>query len=163
MSNETWKPVAGYEGQYIVSDCGRVARIQRPRPNNKGYHIAGLSGGGKTKYRLNHRLVLEAFVGPCPDGMEARHYPDSNPANNNLSNLQWGTRLANCMDKVEHGTTNRGERHPLAKLTETDVERIFDLRKHECTYIQIARWFNISFSHVGQILSGKYWAHREAA
>jgi hypothetical protein len=51
-----------------------------------------------------HRLVLEAFVGPCPIGMQCRHFPDPNPANCNLKNLQWGTPMENTEDKRVHGT-----------------------------------------------------------
>ena len=45
-----------------------------------------------------HRLVLEAFVGPCPEGMECRHL-EGDTANNALSNLAWGTPQENAADK----------------------------------------------------------------
>lgn len=54
---------------------------------------------------LVHRLVLQAFVGPCPTGMECRHFPDPNPTNNNLENLQWGTHQENMDDRTIHDRT----------------------------------------------------------
>ena len=56
---------------------------------------------------LVHRLILEVFVGPCPEGMECRHFPDRDPSNNRLENLSWGTRQSNRDDMIVHGTTNR--------------------------------------------------------
>lgn len=58
--------------------------------------------------KLVHRLVLEAFVGPCPSGCEGCHY-DGNPANNIVSNLRWDTTKNNCLDKRRHGR-NGGRR-----------------------------------------------------
>ncbi|WP_313591914.1 LuxR C-terminal-related transcriptional regulator [Agrobacterium cavarae] len=44
--------------------------------------------------RQVHRLVLEAFRGPCPPDMEALHIDDT-PTNNSIDNLQWNTKKAN--------------------------------------------------------------------
>lgn len=49
-----------------------------------------------------HRLVLLAFVGPCPDGMEACHANDI-PTDNRLANLRWGTHADNMRDRIENG------------------------------------------------------------
>ena len=42
------------------------------------------------KTRKVHRLVCEAFNGPCPEGLVCMHL-DENSANNVPTNLQWGT------------------------------------------------------------------------
>ena len=55
-------------------------------------------------------LVLEAFVGPRPDGHECCHY-DDDPMNNHLSNLRWDTRSANSFDAIRNG------RHSTASKT----------------------------------------------
>lgn len=74
-------------------------------------------------FRYIHRLVLEAFVGPCPDGMEACHN-DGNPTHNHISNLRWDTHKNNLADCVRHGTRNYGERNGISKLTEELVRKI---------------------------------------
>jgi hypothetical protein len=51
-------------------------------------------------------LVLEAFVGPCPDGLEACHW-DDDPTNNRLSNLRWDTSIANKRDMARNGGGNQ--------------------------------------------------------
>lgn len=50
-----------------------------------------------------HRLVMAAFVGPCPDGIEVCHN-NGNPADNRLSNLRYGTHSENQLDQVKHKT-----------------------------------------------------------
>jgi hypothetical protein len=47
-------------------------------------------------------MVLEAFVGPSPEGMEACHRDDV-PANNHLSNLRWDTHRANLREASRNG------------------------------------------------------------
>ena len=130
---EQWKPVVGYEGLYEVSDHGRVrsldkevksavcrkgSRIRRgkilqPVRTPKGYLTAALYRNGKAsrKRQYVHRLVLEAFTGPCPEGMECRHI-DGDSQNNNHSNLQWSTHKENCQDKIDHGTNWNMYTHP---------------------------------------------------
>jgi hypothetical protein len=56
---------------------------------------------GKTFYV--HRLVLQAFIGPCPEGYEACH-EDGDPFNNRLSNLRWDTHVENIKDSIRHKT-----------------------------------------------------------
>jgi HNH endonuclease len=59
-----------------------------------------------------HHLVLEAFVGPAPEGKPiCRHFPDRDRHNNRLDNLQWGTYLENEADKLFHGMRATGDRN----------------------------------------------------
>lgn len=120
--NEEWRPIPGYEGYYEVSDLGRVRSIDRriwnsrgrgfwvrltgkeltPVRSSSGHYSVMLVREGQGTRRFVHRLVLEAFVGRCPDGFEACH-GDGNPGNNALPNLRWDTRSANQLDMVRHG------------------------------------------------------------
>lgn len=135
---------------YRVSDDGRVfscvlpgsrARLGatwhelRPHPLKNSGHLQVWLGRGDCRYV--HTLVLEAFIGPCPPGMEACHFPDRNPANNRLENLRWGTRTENHADSRKHGTayfmpgTHLGEDHPCVKLTEDSVRDIMTIRRQD--------------------------------
>lgn len=114
---ETWKPIPGYEGEYEVSDHGKVrsltryvpakdgrttlrkGRVLKPCPHKSGHVRVGL-GRGKREYV--HRLVLKAFKGACPIGLEACH-ADDNPVNNHIDNLRWASRSANVYDQVRNG------------------------------------------------------------
>jgi len=54
--------------------------------------------GSKQLYYV-HRLVLETFIGPCPENMEGCHKNDIG-TDNKLNNLRWGTRSTNRKDAV---------------------------------------------------------------
>lgn len=58
---------------------------------------------GERKYQYVHILVLTAFYGPCPEGMEGCHH-DGDPLNNRLGNLRWDTHVGNVSDSIRHGT-----------------------------------------------------------
>lgn len=132
MTTETWRPVVGFEHAYEVSNHGRVRsiprvdargrrwtrRILRPGAQPSGHLSVSLSSTGERSMRKVHRLVLEAFVGPCPEGMEGLHR-DDDPMNNDLANLRWGTRSDNLHDAVRNGRhrgtqkTHCPRNHPL--------------------------------------------------
>jgi hypothetical protein len=116
---EKWKDITGYEGLYQVSDQGRVRSLDRkvkskgsgsylrkgqlikPKMRRDGYPSVGLRADGGRKFFLVHRLVLEAFVGVRPEGMEARHLNDVK-SDARLENLVWGTRSENNYDRVRN-------------------------------------------------------------
>lgn len=131
FDGEVWRPVVGAP-DYEVSDLGRVrswrptgaaardvnARLEVPKmltPNAQryGHRVVGLSvldGNGERralKYTHVHRMVLEAFVGPCPDGLECAHH-DGDSGNNALANLAYKTRLQNQHDRRWHERHGRG-------------------------------------------------------
>lgn len=106
---EEWRPIAGYEGLYEVSDFGRVRswhkgveRILSYTLHKHGYHDYHLWTSGERKRARAHTLVAEAFLGPRPVAQDVRHL-DGNPGNNHLSNLAYGTRSENLRDAVRHG------------------------------------------------------------
>jgi hypothetical protein len=107
---------------------------------------------------LVHRLILEAFVGPCPPGLECRHYPDRDKLNCRIDNLHWGTHTANQDDKIEHGTDPVGERNGRAKLDWLKVAKIRDLRQRGMMLADIAARYSVSRSLISQICRGEKWA-----
>jgi NUMOD4 motif len=131
---EEWKPVARdedgreYPG-YEVSNYGNYRSLDRTLPggrrvagkpltvrtSNKGYGLVDLRDStGKKVTRSAHKPLLEAFAGPCPPGMEARH-ADDNGRNNRWEpgtedesrarggNLFWGTKAEQQRDKARNG------------------------------------------------------------
>lgn len=117
---ELWRTCPGHEGYYEVSNLGRVRSLDRfivqkdgqerfipgkvksLSPGFSGYVLAQLWRNNKQRRVRVHTLVLEAFVGLAPAGMECRHI-DGNPSNNHLPNLEWGTSSENKWDRVRHG------------------------------------------------------------
>jgi len=136
--NEEWRDIPGWECLYQVSDQGRVrsvdriipykgktrflrGRIRVARPKDDYGHLQVLLYR-ETVWKMMsiHRLVLLAFVGEPPDGMECCHN-DGNPSNNALSNLRWDTKSANQRDRLAHGTHHEANKthcihgHPFDK------------------------------------------------
>ena len=119
---EIWKDIPGYEGLYQVSNLGRVKSLPRvvlrrmkngkvhprrihekllvPARQYRGHQQVCLCKEGIENHQFVHRLVLLAFVGPCPEGMEVCHN-DSDPTNNRLDNLRYDTRSGNKIDSVK--------------------------------------------------------------
>jgi len=111
---------------------------------------------GVTRTRQVAHLVLEAFVGPRPQGQEACH-GDGNVANNRLTNLRWDTHSGNMADKLAHGTHNRGVRHSLAKLTEEQVVLIRKRVASGDSFTSVAVAMGVSRYAVRSIIKGKSW------
>ncbi len=129
------------------------------KPSGKKYKKVWLCPGRKC---VNvHTLVLETFVGPCPNGMQACHFPDRDKGNNALCNLRWGTPEENQYDRVLHGTDSRGEKNYNTRLTEDDVRHIrFMCSKGiRGTQVRLAEKYGISKYAISLIHKRKNWAH----
>lgn len=166
-SGERWLPVKGFGGRYEVSSRGRVrswaknqkGRVLKPQTTRKGYQRVNLYGpGGDSEYRVVHRLVLFAFVGPPPPGHETSHL-NGNPADNRVENLSWATPAENTHLQVEHGTARRGELHGCARLTEGDVLDILARCAAGEPRKALAAEYGITKTHVGCIVTGENWKH----
>lgn len=88
---------------------GKKGQLLKQSVTN-GYRRIGYRTGGKCITLLIHRLVLETFMGPCPEGMECLH-EDGIRWNNVLTNLRWGTHVENAQDMARHGRSPKGERN----------------------------------------------------
>ena len=169
---EAWAPIKDFEGIYEVSTLGRIRSLDRPQ-RVRGSGISSQKGqilsqwkqgnymycdlrkpGVKRKARI-HVVVLEAFVGPRPNGMIACHN-NGNSTDNRFCNLRWGTHEENAADKIAHGTHLYGESSPKSKLTEAQAIAIL---KSSQSYSAIAKEFGVSKSTVTHIKTGRNWPH----
>jgi hypothetical protein len=107
---EIWHSIAGFP-DYEVSDLGRVrsvkknrnALVLKPQKHTGGYRIVTFWSNGTPTIHFVHKLVLAAFIGPRPEGMQACH-GNGVEADNRLVNLRWDTPKANQADRAAHGT-----------------------------------------------------------
>lgn len=110
----------------VIGKTGKVLTprvVRASRSGNLPYLRVALYGPDGRSERLIHHLVLEAFVGPCPDGMEARHLNDD-PQDNRLENLAWGTKAENAADRNARRTHCRqGHTLPLGGWTKNGPKR----------------------------------------
>lgn len=177
LIEEVWKWIDGYEGDYAVSTFGNIrtykplaARCPRPesprpliprRSSPYGHVKVGLcDGNGGRKYSFVHKLVMAAFVGPRPDGIEIRHL-DGDPTNNALSNLAYGTHVENMKDRSLHGRTYRplGELSKNTTLTQVDIVSIRGMITQGMNDCAIGRAMGVGRSSIRNIRIGKTWGH----
>lgn len=110
---EEWRDIPNYEGLYQVSNLGRVksldrivafkdgrmckykGRILSPGTVRGGYQAAHLSKNTSYETKAVHRLVAEAFI-PNPKKLPEINHRDRDVTNNNVTNLEWCTRLYNA-------------------------------------------------------------------
>ncbi|MFQ5735127.1 MAG: sigma factor-like helix-turn-helix DNA-binding protein [Planctomycetaceae bacterium] len=112
------------------------------------FTLKAADGTYRRKYASH--FILETFVGPRPDGMEACHN-NGDCTNDSRDNLRWDTSKNNKADMAAHGTRPSGERHPNAKLTDRDVTVVLQRRREGETPSQIARQFGVTVQRVQQI------------
>ena len=180
---EIWRPVVGHEG-YEVSTLGRVRSLDRkyrtkskdlektqtkfgkvlkPQAPEAGpgalYQRVLLHSGGKKQHRLVHHLVLEAFVGPRPEGYVTNHR-NFDPRDNRLSNLEWVTQRSNLeYSKADGRLHHSGEKNHHSRFTAEDILLMRRLAKNGMSKYAIARQFNTPRAYVQRIIKRQFWAH----
>jgi HNH endonuclease/NUMOD4 motif len=154
---EEWRPIPWSNGIYEASSMGRIRSVKAastwsrwayhkgqvltPYPSNNGYLGVAIRVDGKDTRKLVHSLVLEAFVGPRPEGFDACHN-NGDKADNRLENLRWDSRKANQADKVRHGTAPLAWKHPLCRITKEQYEELLTL-KGTVTVSEASRRFSV--------------------
>ncbi len=108
-----WRPVS-FLPAAMVSRLGQVIRPNGQMApwqiNSNLYPMVSLGG----KARFVHKLVAEAFLGPCPKGHEVDHR-DRNPLNPSLGNLRYLT--------LSDNSKNVGPRRRLTEAERAEIRR----------------------------------------
>lgn len=176
---EIWSDIEGFEGFYQVSNKGNVKSLDRLvngcsfkgyqrmkgkqlklQKRKSGHLDVLLKKNGKEKRCWVHRLVAKAFI-PNPDNLPIVNHIDSNPQNNSVENLEWCTQQHNINHCVKSGRFNprKGVDHKDCRLTEEQVIEIRKLGGNGLSYQKISQLFNISDTHVKNIIIRKKWKH----
>lgn len=174
-----WRVVPSFPN-YEISNEGQIRRCKQTRSGlaskpgyvmkqheDSGYLATWLTHGGANKFVYVHRLVLEAFVGPCPKGLECNH-KNLDRHDNTIENLEWISHSENVKHAYRHGCGGghggevpqiRGEKHPKAKLTEAEVLKIRERSAEGESGYSIAKDYPIvSSGTVADIIAGRSWA-----
>lgn len=126
---EEWRPVVGYEKEYLVSNIGNVISLNFCRSgksrklkkilNSCGYYVVTLYKDKTPKPTLIHRLVASAFI-PNPENNPVVDHIDANPLNNHISNLRWTTIKGNVNNKISRRRRNESIRKRFLGKTGVD-------------------------------------------
>lgn len=162
---EIWRPIPGYQGVYEASSLGRIKSNDhfRPSPHGRpgihagrifkktrdrcGYHRVKLRG----RRIYAHELVLLAFVGPRPPGLECCHN-NGDPSDNRLSNLRWDTISSNRKDTMRHG---RYKYYRSKRITVDDVARIRQLIHGGASVKQLSITYGVGRGTILNIRCGR--------
>ncbi|WP_079134545.1 HNH endonuclease [Streptomyces sp. EN16] len=162
MGGVSFAPVHGFPRYTVCSDGTlygwKHAAALNPKVTKWGYREVVLTDRGRRRYCKIHTIVLEAFVCPRPDGLEAAHM-DGNPANNDVSNLAWVTHAENIAHKERHGTKVVGERHHLAVLSEPKVRELRRRYAAGESAQSMAAEFGVSRHSAWRAATGQSWKH----
>lgn len=154
-----WKSRGGAVKGMEIGSSPRKLSMQI-RGGNK-YLCVNLCENGRSKKFPVHILVLQAFVGPRPDGMVSRHGQCGRFCNR-AENLTWGTQKQNIGDKHRDGTRVFGIRHHAAKMTpELVAAARKDFREGRTTILGASKQYGLSSSTMGAILKRRTWREVE--
>ena len=162
-----YKDIPDFEGLYKVSNCGDIISCERQiytgigdkrriitlkekplKPNdNRGYKYVCLRKDGANRFVGVHQAVLWAFVGKQDIGIEVRHL-NSNPSDNRLENLIYGTKSENMQDAVRLGTL-------VFSRSNLTIFEVNEIAKAQGTLSSIAKRFNCHQGTVHAIKTGK--------
>lgn len=153
MTREIWKPIPTSKGCYAASNLGRVRSIPAIGSRRTGkvlsaqqesdgryrvsLHLPWIGKWGLKRF-LVHKLVMEAFKGKCPAGLE--YIP----------------KRKNYDHAVRHRLYAHSEKRGASKLT-TDSVRL--IRKSELAAKVLAEIYGVSATAISAVRKRKIWKY----
>lgn len=182
IQSEEWRIIAAFP-KYEVSSLGRVRRCVRGRRTQVGrlatiyyhhpYPRVQLWKDDK-RYSANvHQLIAAAFIGHYPSPKHEINHKDANKRNNRANNLEYLTKAEHQAHTKRMGLNPtgddhwshriperlaRGEKHPHAGFTESEVRAIRQELRDGFSLGQIAKKRGVSKSAINHIKHRRSWA-----
>jgi len=160
IDGEIFKDIEGYNGDYQVSNLGRIKSFKKCREkdiiileqikDSHGYLYVNLSKNGKSEPKLTYALLFESFNNYKLKKGECIHHINKDPLDNILDNFQ-------LMTKSEHHSLHSsGENNPRVKLKEQDVIQI---RESNLPQKELAKMFGVHQVTISKIKTRRRWKH----
>lgn len=162
---EEWRQVPGYENILLVSNTGKVKRVNYRNSGKdrvlsvqvKKYNICTINIRiDKKLHTLSvHRLVASAFI-PNPNNLPCVNHLDENRLNNNANNLEW------CNYEYNNNYMTRNRRISQSKINGLTSKPIlqYDLQgnliKEWPSIAEIQRQLGFATGNISCCAKGKY-------
>jgi hypothetical protein len=135
---EEWRPVTreNFGEVFEVSNLGNVRRTRpavgpkKSRVSRSGYLRVNLQHEGREKTYAVHRLVAEAFIGPCPSSRHNVDHANRDKLDNRLENLRW----ADPWEQMKNSAY--GDPSTIRDLREQIVRKEAELRRLRTELLQ---------------------------
>jgi len=182
LSGEIFKDIEGYNGDYQVSNFGRIKSFKRCRgkdiiiltqaEDSYGYLQVELGKNGKGKTEKVHKLLFETFNNYKIKKGECVHHLDKNILNNDLDNFLLMTnsehgKLHNSGKNhprfgkkyPEHSKRMSGENNPNSILTEQDVlaMKSFWDNNIKISNKLLAKWYGVHLPIISKVKNRRRW------
>lgn len=118
----------------------------------------GMANFNRVNY-ISHRLAWQLTYGDIPDGLLVCHRCD-NPPCCNPKHLFLGTQKDNMQDMSKKGRNadKRGEKSPVAKLTQKQVDEIRErFATGGVTKAQLSREYSVGQTTIHYVITFKRW------
>lgn len=110
------------------------------------------------KNKKTHRVAYELEYGPFPENKIVCHHCDKRDCVR-PDHLFLGTHKDNMVDMVKKGRSLKGEKHPNAKLSDSEATKVISLYKERnLTQKEIGKIFNVSEGCIYSVLNNN-WLH----
>lgn len=169
--DELWKDIPGYEGKYQVSNKGRIKSLARTVKSKNQYgefewqtkerilspgkrdscgHLSVVLHDHNRKSYSIHQLVMQAFLGEPPEGMEVCHN-NCDSSDNRIENLRYDTRSENMTDIYKNG---KGK----SPLTKNDIEAIKFGLVCGMTCCELGLMYGVCHQTISKIKRGEHFS-----
>lgn len=159
--DEIWNDIPGCDGQYQVSNMGRVRRIITPIMSNHYLSVSIFKDGRYYPYKI-HRLVMLAFEGECPKGIVVNH-KNGIKTDNRLVNLEYCTHLEN-MRHARHVIKSWGEpkpQPPNSGYGKLSADAVREIRQQVAsglkTQKELSILHNVHEGTISRVINGRAW------
>jgi hypothetical protein len=139
--------------------------------NNAGYIKVLVPGPGRSRYVLEHRLVMERYLGRKLTADEDVHHRNRIKADNRIENLELRSHSNHAEEHARLGEAGfallfatkgvpwTGSKHPAAKVTEEDVREIRQAASAGEDFGSLGERFGLTATAVRFICRRKTWKH----